>query len=76
MVDIFAGSNSTGRVAEDLGRQWRAFEMSPEYLAASAFRFLDRDAPASHLQEVHSAVLSGKALDLRSEFSLLGLAAE
>jgi site-specific DNA-methyltransferase (cytosine-N4-specific) len=76
VVDIFAGSNTTGRVAEDLGRQWRAFEMSPEYLAASAFRFLDRDAPASRLQEVHSAILSGQVLDLRSESGLLGLAAE
>lgn len=76
VVDIFAGSNTTGRVAEDLGRRWRAFEMSPEYLAASAFRFLDKDAPATRLSEVHAALTAGQTLDLRSEAGLLGIAAE
>jgi site-specific DNA-methyltransferase (cytosine-N4-specific) len=76
VVDIFAGSNTTGRVAEDLGRRWRAFEMSPEYLAASAFRFLSKDAPAERLKEVHASVLAGESVDLRSEAGLLGLAAE
>jgi DNA modification methylase len=76
VVDIFAGSNTTGRVAEDLGRRWRAFEMSPEYIAASAFRFLDKDASASRLQDVHSAIKGGKTLDLRAESGLLQLAAE
>lgn len=76
VVDIFAGSNTTGRVAEDLGRQWRAFEMSPEYLAASAFRFLNKDSPVSRLQDVHAAIAGGQTLDLRSESGLLGLAAE
>jgi DNA modification methylase len=76
VVDIFAGSNTTGRVAEDLGRRWRAFEMSPEYIAASAFRFLDKDASASRLQDVHSAIKGGQTLDLRAESGLLQLAAE
>jgi DNA modification methylase len=40
VLDIFAGSNTTGAVAERLGRRWMAFEISQEYLAASAFRFL------------------------------------
>jgi DNA modification methylase len=40
VVDIFAGSNTTGAVAEKLGRQWLAFEKEQKYLAASAFRFL------------------------------------
>ena len=39
VVDIFAGSNTTGFVCENLGRKWLAFEMSHEYLAASVFRF-------------------------------------
>lgn len=42
VLDIFAGSNTTGAVAEALGRRWIAFEVDPSYLAASAFRFLDR----------------------------------
>lgn len=39
VVDPFAGSNVTGEVAENLGRQWQAFELSEEYLRASRFRF-------------------------------------
>lgn len=42
VLDIFAGSNTTGAVAEALGRRWVAFEIDQSYLAASAFRFLDR----------------------------------
>jgi DNA modification methylase len=39
MVDPFAGSNTTGRVAEDLGRKWLGFELDREYVSASRFRF-------------------------------------
>jgi len=39
VVDIFAGSNTTGMVAERLGRRWIAFEMREDYLQASRFRF-------------------------------------
>lgn len=76
VVDIFAGSNTTGRAAEDLGRRWLGYELSAEYLAASAFRFLDKDAPAARLAEVHAALMAGQTLDLRGEAGLLGLAAE
>lgn len=40
VLDIFAGSNTTGASAESFGRKWLAFEMKQSYLAASAFRFL------------------------------------
>ena len=39
VLDIFAGSNLTGQIAEDKGRHWLAFEQDPEYLEASQFRF-------------------------------------
>jgi site-specific DNA-methyltransferase (cytosine-N4-specific) len=41
VVDIFAGSNTTGHVAEKLGRDWLALECERGYLSASAFRFLE-----------------------------------
>lgn len=41
VLDIFAGSNTTGIAAETLNRRWIAFEQNPSYLAASAFRFID-----------------------------------
>jgi DNA modification methylase len=40
VLDFFAGSNTTGAAAEIGGRRWLAFELAPDYLAASAFRFL------------------------------------
>jgi site-specific DNA-methyltransferase (cytosine-N4-specific) len=40
VLDIFAGSNLTGRVAQDNGRNWLAFEKQEQYLQTSQFRFL------------------------------------
>lgn len=39
VLDPFAGSNTTGSVAESLARRWLAIELSEEYLSASRFRF-------------------------------------
>jgi site-specific DNA-methyltransferase (cytosine-N4-specific) len=39
VLDPFAGSNTTGYVAEILGRRWIAFELSEEYLHGSKLRF-------------------------------------
>lgn len=41
VLDIFAGSNTTGAAAEKLQRYWLAFEQNQTYLAASALRFVD-----------------------------------
>jgi site-specific DNA-methyltransferase (cytosine-N4-specific) len=41
VVDIFAGSNTTGYAAEKLGRKWLALECDKSYVTASAFRFLE-----------------------------------
>jgi site-specific DNA-methyltransferase (cytosine-N4-specific) len=43
VVDIFAGSNTTGYVAEKEGRRWLAFEQHPDYLTASFFRFMENE---------------------------------
>nr|WP_246210139.1 DNA methyltransferase [Wolbachia endosymbiont of Atemnus politus] len=45
VLDIFAGSNTTGFVCEQEDHYWLAFEENREYLAASAFRFLE---PVNH----------------------------
>jgi len=39
VVDPFAGSNTTGAVAESLGRRWKSFEIKSDYLEASKARF-------------------------------------
>ncbi len=39
VVDPFAGSNTTGAVAEGLDRRWLAFELEPKYVENSRLRF-------------------------------------
>jgi site-specific DNA-methyltransferase (cytosine-N4-specific) len=39
IVDPFAGSNTTGRVAEDLDRRWIAVDIEQTYVRASGVRF-------------------------------------
>lgn len=41
ILDPFAGSNTTGYIAENLHRKWLAFELEESYLRASLFRFED-----------------------------------
>jgi DNA methylase len=57
VLDIFAGSNTTGRAAEKLARNWTAFEKDRTYLAASAFRFVD-ELPAEELATLWSQLHS------------------
>ena len=53
VVDIFSGSNTTGRAAERLGRRWLAIDCNRDYVAASAFRFMegwDNESVARYLK--------------------------
>jgi site-specific DNA-methyltransferase (cytosine-N4-specific) len=43
VLDIFAGSNTTGRIAQDLQRNWLAFEAEEKYLQSSQLRFVTID---------------------------------
>ena len=53
VLDPFAGSNTTGAVAEQEKRRWLAFDTEEEYLRASKFRFSQfvGDVPAVSLHE-------------------------
>lgn len=62
VVDIFAGSNTTGSVAEAEGRKWLAFDENKEYLAASAFRFVDRKFDGEALGELYNSILAGETI--------------
>ncbi|MEW6379386.1 MAG: DNA methyltransferase [bacterium] len=48
VVDIFAGSNTTGDAAESCGRNWIACDLNRPYLAASAFRFFEEPIKERH----------------------------
>lgn len=65
VVDIFAGSNTTGQVAEAEGRRWLAFDERLEYLAASAFRFLPESKGVSEIREVYERITNGERIDIR-----------
>lgn len=41
VVDIFSGSNTTGAVAEELGRKWLSVELDRSYAVLSAIRFME-----------------------------------
>lgn len=46
VLDPFAGSNTTGYMAETLGRQWISSELNAEYVKASALRFSAGEGPS------------------------------
>lgn len=61
VLDIFAGSNTTGEVAEREGRQWLAFEERADYIAASAFRFLDDETDP---KDIYARIERGEMISL------------
>jgi site-specific DNA-methyltransferase (cytosine-N4-specific) len=67
VVDIFAGSNTTGMVAEAEGRRWLAFELSREYVAASVLRFVPKGLSVARMKELHGAILCGEPVSIEEE---------
>ncbi len=65
VVDIFAGSNTTGAVAEVERRRWLGFDLTLEYLAASSFRFLDANPAPETVVTLYEQLLRGESVDLR-----------
>lgn len=64
VLDIFAGSNTTGQVAEAEGRRWIAIENNLDYVATSAFRFLTKENSVDDLQEIYHRIMQGETIDL------------
>ena len=56
VVDIFSRSNATGQSAESEGRFWVSFDTEIEYVATSAFRFLQRKPSPETLREVYQNI--------------------
>ncbi len=67
VLDPFAGSNMTGRVAETLDRRWLAFELDENYIKASQFRF-EADAPLVVTPLKDRKYIKQKALDLAPNY--------
>ncbi|MEW6687186.1 MAG: site-specific DNA-methyltransferase [Candidatus Edwardsbacteria bacterium] len=68
VLDIFAGSNTTGAVAEVLGRRWVAFEIDHSYLAASVFRFIDK-IDDNFVKSIYHSLVNGspKGINVKPE---------
>ncbi len=64
VLDIFGGSNTTGQVAEEEGRKWMTFEADAEYVAASAFRFLDKAMQPSDVQALHDRIIDRQSVNI------------
>jgi site-specific DNA-methyltransferase (cytosine-N4-specific) len=67
VVDIFAGSNTTGMVAEAEGRRWLSFELSREYVASSVLRFVPKGLPVARVKAVYATVLAGEHISVENE---------
>ncbi len=78
VLDIFGGSNTTGHVAEQEHRRWITFEAAPEYVAASSFRFLDKDTPHHLIKSIYTKILAGESINIEDYFRqpVLGLREE
>jgi DNA modification methylase len=61
VADIFGGSNTTGEVAEELGRSWYYVEESLDYATTSAFRFMG-DADDAKVRKYLAEVQQGKRM--------------
>jgi len=71
VIDIFAGSNTTGWAADSLGRKWLAFELDHKYLSSSIFRFLPPKLPRDHLEEVFTELLKNPEAQMDVDYTLL-----
>ncbi len=71
VLDIFAGSNTTGEAAEEHCRKWLAFEKEKDYLAASSFRFLENNKSETAIQDFYNTMLREKGVEIRSEQAVM-----
>lgn len=56
VLDLFAGSNLTGKIAEEKERYWIAFEEEQNYIETSQFRFLTEEEIRKSMNEDQSSL--------------------
>jgi len=66
VLDPFAGSNTTGSVAENLGRRWLSFESKFAYAASSLSRFKPALVPKRRAQRIIAALQVSSASAINS----------
>ncbi len=63
VIDIFAGSNTTGKAAELESRRWITFEERLDYVAASSLRFVPPNLHPDEVNNIYSKLMMGETLD-------------
>ena len=63
VVDLFSGSNTTGYVAEEIGRKWLSIELDRSYAVLSAVRFTE-DMDEEQIRETVAKMESGEQVEL------------
>lgn len=66
VVDLFSGSNTTGYVAEQLGRRWLSIELNRGYATLSSVRFMENWDEQS-IRTATSALENGEILTLEKD---------
>ncbi len=66
VLDIFAGSNTTGAAAESVQRRWIAFEQNLSYLSASAFRFIDANESIDNVSILFEKLMARETVNITS----------
>jgi len=75
VMDIFSGSNTTGRVAEESGRGWISIESDRQFAVLSAVRFMTAWDDRS-IQTAVTEMEKDRVIDLDAGLSLVGPATE
>lgn len=75
VLDIFAGSNTTGAVAEKEGRRWLSFEKKRDYVAGSILRFCGPEVSSAQASSFHSVISEGASVDLNGSLQNLCISA-
>ncbi|MEH1857979.1 MAG: site-specific DNA-methyltransferase [Nostoc sp.] len=71
VLDIFAGSNTTGAAAEFAQRRWIAFEENPSYLSASAFRFIEANESIGKASKLYEDIIARqKTINIKHSIQL------
>jgi DNA modification methylase len=73
VLDIFAGSNTTGAVAEAENRHWLAFENDRQYVAASVLRFMPDSSSEEQWLSTYQRILVGQPVTIDSNNQQLQL---
>lgn len=76
VVDIFSGSNTTGKTCENLGREWLSIEDRRDYAALSVVRFTDDDLEPDLLRSLVEEIENGLCYEIPSHVGQMGFLME